>query len=890
MKINKLASSIMLLCGMSAASISAQAAPEWKPGVPRTAFATLFEWSWDSIAKECTNVLGPKGYAAVQVSPPQEHGPGPEWWRRYQPVSYQLVSRSGNRAQFQNMVNTCKNAGVDVYVDVVINHMADYFGGTGTAGSSWSGRNFPAVPYTAQDFHSPKCDIETADYNNNRADVMNCDMPGLPDLNTGSSYVQGKIAAYLNDLLSLGVAGFRVDAAKHIAPSEIAAIKARVPGAYFFTQEVIRDGTVGSATSGDLLAYQNIGTVNEFNYIYAMKNSFMNLEGFNLSRLPEIFNTWGFMPSDKATVFVNNHDTERKMCNTYNFGGLCDSLSTLNGNKLYLAHIFMLAYTYGYPSVASGYYFNDHDVGPQGQPYNGTETTPSNCSNSYVVGKWDCVHRERRVANMVGFRNYTAGQSLSNWTVGDVNQIAFSRGNRGFIAINNSGNTWSRTFTTGLADGTYCNILASDNPETGNCGGAEVVVSGGQATVTVNAGSAVAMHVGAKKTVVTDTTAPSVPASPAASNITSSGATISWTASTDTGGSGLAGYRVYRGATLVGSPTTTSFTDTSAAASTSYTYTVRAIDGAGNLSAASTGVAVTTKPVTANSVTVYYYRTDWSAANVHYGINGSWTPVPGVAMTLACTNYWRHTINLGSATGAAVVFNNNAGVWDNNNNLNYNIGTGTVMVKGGVVTANASNPCVTDTVAPSVPASVTRGTVTSNSVALSWAASTDNTGGSGMAGYRIYRNGVLVGTVAGTSYTDTGLTASTTYSYTVRAYDKAGNTSAASTAVSATTLAQPTGVTITFKINATTSMGENVYIVGNQAVLGNWSTAADASRKCSPTAYPVWTCTVTFPTAGAAIEYKYIKLGLGTKWESGSNRLYTLPSVATTKDDGLFRN
>ena len=73
MKFNKLAYS-MLLCGMSMSSMVAQAAPEWKPGVPRTAFATLFEWSWDSIAKECTHVLGPKGYAAVQVSPPQEHG------------------------------------------------------------------------------------------------------------------------------------------------------------------------------------------------------------------------------------------------------------------------------------------------------------------------------------------------------------------------------------------------------------------------------------------------------------------------------------------------------------------------------------------------------------------------------------------------------------------------------------------------------------------------------------------------------------------------------------------------------------------------------------------------------------------------------------------------
>lgn len=280
-----------------AASISlgfmlpAHAASEWKPGIPRTAYVTMFEWNWDSVAKECTNFLGPKGYAAVQVSPPNEHGSGSEWWRDYQPVSYKIASRRGDRTQFQNMVNTCKAAGVDVYADVVVNHMADYNGGTGTGGSTWSARNFPAVPFGSNDFHSPKCDIADADYSGNRSNVTNCDMPGLPDLNTGSSYVQGKIAAYMNDLLSLGVAGFRMDAAKHISPSDLGAIKSQVPGSYFFTQEVIRDGTVGSATSGDLLSYQNLGTVNEFNYIYAMKNSFLNLYSSNLSTLPNAFST-----------------------------------------------------------------------------------------------------------------------------------------------------------------------------------------------------------------------------------------------------------------------------------------------------------------------------------------------------------------------------------------------------------------------------------------------------------------------------------------------------------------------------------------------------------------------------------------------------------------------
>jgi chitodextrinase len=95
-----------------------------------------------------------------------------------------------------------------------------------------------------------------------------------------------------------------------------------------------------------------------------------------------------------------------------------------------------------------------------------------------------------------------------------------------------------------------------------------------------------------------DSTPPTTPGTPAASNITSTGATLSWTASTDSGGSGLAGYNVYRRQggtdTLVGQPATTSFVLTGLTASTQYQFVVRARDGAGNVSAASGAVTFTT--------------------------------------------------------------------------------------------------------------------------------------------------------------------------------------------------------------------------------------------------------------------------------------------------------
>nr|CAJ70627.1 mutant amyA-blaM fusion protein [unidentified expression vector] len=115
MKLNKIITTAGLSLGLLLPSI-ATATP--------TTFVHLFEWNWQDVAQECEQYLGPKGYAAVQVSPPNEHITGSQWWTRYQPVSYELQSRGGNRAQFIDMVNRCSAAGVDIYVDTLINHMA----------------------------------------------------------------------------------------------------------------------------------------------------------------------------------------------------------------------------------------------------------------------------------------------------------------------------------------------------------------------------------------------------------------------------------------------------------------------------------------------------------------------------------------------------------------------------------------------------------------------------------------------------------------------------------------------------------------------------------------------------------------------------------------------
>jgi chitinase len=92
-----------------------------------------------------------------------------------------------------------------------------------------------------------------------------------------------------------------------------------------------------------------------------------------------------------------------------------------------------------------------------------------------------------------------------------------------------------------------------------------------------------------------------------------------------------------------------------------------------------------------------------------------------------------------------------------------------------------------DTTAPSVPTGLNSPAKTATTVSLAWNASTDNPGGSGVAGYDVFRNGTVAGSPTATSFTVTGLTANTAYSFTVRARDNAGNASAQSAALSVTT-------------------------------------------------------------------------------------------------------
>ena len=113
--------------------------------------------------------------------------------------------------------------------------------------------------------------------------------------------------------------------------------------------------------------------------------------------------------------------------------------------------------------------------------------TNTDCANG-----WVCNDRQEGIANMVGWHNYAGGAQVANWYDDAVDLIAFSRGSRAWIAINNEDSAQTHTFTTGLRRGTYCDIIHGDFAN-GSCTGPTVTVdSHGQATVTVPANDSVA--------------------------------------------------------------------------------------------------------------------------------------------------------------------------------------------------------------------------------------------------------------------------------------------------------------------------------------------------------------------------------------------------------------
>lgn len=344
-----------------------------------------------------------------------------------------------------------------------------------------------------------------------------------------------------------------------------------------------------------------------------------------------------------------------------------------------------------------------------------------------------------------------------------------------------------------------------------------------------------------------DTVAPSAPTSLAASGTTQTTTNLSWTASTDN--VAVTSYEVYQGTTLLGTVATTTYNVTGLTTSTTYTFSVKAKDAAGNISAASNIVNVTTLANVAvycasqgNSVndeligrvqigTINNASTGGTGYTDFTAISTNLTK--GVSTTITITPTWTGSVY---AEGYAVWidYNNDKDFDDAGELVWSNPAVSTTPVSGSFTvpttaltgstrmrvsmryntipaacgnfdygqvedyTVNLIN-ATADTTAPSTPTSLTASGTTQTTTNLSWTASTDNVA---VTGYDVYQGATLKASVTGTTYTVTGLTAATAYTFSVKAKDAAGNISASSNVVNVTTLSN----TVTY----CNSQGNNV--------------------------------------------------------------------------------
>jgi len=327
-----------------------------------------------------------------------------------------------------------------------------------------------------------------------------------------------------------------------------------------------------------------------------------------------------------------------------------------------------------------------------------------------------------------------------------------------------------------------------------------------------------------------DTQAPTAPSNLSSSNVGETSVTLSWTASTDN--VGVTGYDIYKNGSVMASTANTSYNVTGLTAATTYSFYVKAKDAAGNVSAASNTISVTTD----ESVAEYCeskgsnYSYEW----IGKVTIGTYSNTSGAA---GYTDFTSEVITLeaGSSVNVSLVpefsgstYNEYWKIWIDYNNdkeftsdeLAFDAGSlskttvnGTINVRStasgttrmrvsmkynGEQTACETfsygevedytvsfEEAIPDTEAPTAPTGLASSSITNNSFTLSWNASSDNVG---VTEYDIYQNGAYRASTNGTLYNVTGLSAATTYSFYVKAKDAAGNVSAASNTISVTTL------------------------------------------------------------------------------------------------------
>ena len=416
-----------------------------------------FNWQYDDVANKAAEIAQ-SGYKKVLVSPAYK-STGDQWWARYQPQDYRVIDNPlGDTNDFSQMVAALAAQGVETYADIVFNHMAN-------EASQRSDLNYPGSAVLGQyaanqpyydnitlfgdvdnglfgggDFHGtydpqgPQC---ISDYSNvgdvqyNRLCGAPPD-PGLPDLDANSWVIEQQ-KSYLQALKSMGVSGFRVDAAKHMTNGHINQIfTPQIKNNVHVFGEIITTGGAGSAEYDNFLApylSQTGHSAYDFPLFSQIRSAFSYSGSMNNLVDPGAYGQ--ALPAAKAITFSVTHDIPLNEGFRYQL---------LDPTDEYLANAFILGRDGGVPLM-----YSDH--------------------NESGDGRWENLYNRSDVTAMVGFHNATQGRSMNVLNNNDC-ILLFQREHQGVVGINKCGegqDVWVDTSAAGLWwDREYRDTLSND--------------------------------------------------------------------------------------------------------------------------------------------------------------------------------------------------------------------------------------------------------------------------------------------------------------------------------------------------------------------------------------------------------------------------------------------
>jgi alpha-amylase len=438
-RLYRLVAGWLLAVTLLVATAAGAQVPGVAPGIPeaeeRNVIVQLFNWRFESI-REVMPQLRQFGYSHVHVSPPQKSNEDVwQWWGRYQPIDFSTISGPlGSETEFRAMTQAATANGIQIIVDVVLNHTVDLKaappGLVVLQGSRVVSEQFPQ--FGPEDFHE-RCNTNGGDT------AVRCWLSNdLLDLRTESPHVRQVARDYLTKLVDLGASGFRFDAAKHIESSFFASVLSAAPGRYAFGELIAenRDGFGDHLSIAELDYY-------DFPLVATMRQAF----AFNgdLRQLMDPAASGRALDGPKAVTFVRNHDIERGQNNDRGiedsagrdrFGiGWDETNRKLDRTDVQLAYAYILGREGGLP-----YAFVDM---PPPEPQDDRLDDPA-------------ILAGIRFHNLCLAGTGGVDRRPDVWRIEEKNTIGWQRGTDRFVVINKAASEFAiNNLTTSLQGGEY---------------------------------------------------------------------------------------------------------------------------------------------------------------------------------------------------------------------------------------------------------------------------------------------------------------------------------------------------------------------------------------------------------------------------------------------------